>query len=59
MARILRRLIVFANGRKIEVPDPNKIIVTVRDAELQQHQASMDITVPNINQLKKIVRRGT
>ena len=58
MAKILRRLVVFANGRKIEVPDPNKIIVTMRDAELQQHQASMDITIPNINQLKKIVRRG-
>ena len=57
MARELRRLIVISNGRKIQVPDPSKIIVTVRDSQLQQHQASMDITVPNIKQLKKIIRR--
>lgn len=60
MAKELRRVIVYANGKKMDIPDPSKIIVSVRDAKLQQHQASMDITVPNVNQLKKIVvRRGT
>lgn len=57
MAKVLKRLIVFSNGKKMEIPDANKIIVTARDANLKQHQASMDITVPNITELKKVIRR--
>lgn len=59
MARELRKLIVFTNGKKMEIPDPSKIIVSVRDGDLQQHQASIDVNIPNINQLKKVIRRGT
>ena len=58
MAKPLSNLIVYARGKKIEIRDPVKVIVTVRDGQLCQHQASIDVNVPNIHELKKIVRRG-
>ena len=57
MAKELKNVIVFANGRRIRIPDPNKIIVTVRDHDLRQHQASVDVNIENVERLKKIVRR--
>lgn len=57
MTREIRNIVVFANGRKIEIPDPSKIIVSVRDCDMRQHQASVDVTVPNVETLKRIVRR--
>jgi len=53
----LRHCIVFANGRKLEIPNVNKVIVSVRDHARVQHQASVDVTIENINQLKRLVRR--
>lgn len=56
MAKEIRRLVVFTNGKKICIPDPNKIIMTVRDPDMKQHQASLDVNVPNIHQIKKMRR---
>lgn len=58
MAKPLSNLIVFARGKKVEIRDPSKVIIAVRDDKLVQHQASIDVTIPNITELKKIVRRG-
>jgi len=58
MAKTISNLIVFARGKKVEIRDPSKVILAVRDDKLVQHQASVDVTIPNIAKLKKIVRRG-
>lgn len=57
MAKELRHVIVFANGRRIRIPDPGKIIVMIRDRNLRQHQASVDVNIENVERLKKIVVR--
>lgn len=59
MVKPLKNIVVFANGKKVEIRDPTKVIVSVRDEQLIQHQASIDVSVPNITRLKKIIRRGT
>ena len=56
--RSLKNLIVMANGKKINIPHVEKIIVTVRDDQLRQHQASMNVTISNINAMKKLMREG-
>jgi hypothetical protein len=53
----MRKLIIFANGKKMEVPNPTKIIIAIRDSDLHHHQASVDVNVPNIIYLKKTIRR--
>lgn len=57
MKKELKKLIVYSNGKKMTIPDPRKIIVSIRDNNLKQHQASMDVTIPNIQKIKKHVRR--
>lgn len=52
-----RSLICFARGKKIEVPDVDKIIVAVRTVELHQIQASMDVNTDNVRIIRKVIRR--
>jgi hypothetical protein len=52
-----RIAVIYANGKKIEIPNVNKVIVAIRDKAAVQHQASVDVTVDNIIQLKRIIRR--
>lgn len=54
----LRTAVIYANGKKLSIPNVNKVIMTIRDKALIQHQASVDVTVENIIQLKKIIRRS-
>lgn len=57
MCKELRTAIIYANGKKIEIPDVNKVIVAIRDMAAVQHQASVDVTVENIASLKNMIRR--
>jgi hypothetical protein len=53
----LRSVVIFANGKKLAIPNADKIIMAIRGRDLIQHQASVDVTIPNVEQLKKIIRR--
>jgi hypothetical protein len=51
-------LVVFSAGKKIEIPDASKMIMTIRDVNMVQHQVSVDINIPNVEALKKVIRKG-
>ncbi len=53
----LKSAVIFANGKKLTIPNVDKVIVAVRDKAAVQHQASVDVTIDNIDQLRKIIRR--
>lgn len=55
MAKELRSVIVISNGKKIRIPMPNKVIIAVRDRKLNQHQASIDVNIPNINIMRTVI----
>lgn len=57
MAKTLSSVIVFVNGKKINIPDPKKIIVAVRGPDRRQHQATMDVNIPNIDNIKRVAVR--
>jgi len=57
LKRELRSVVVYANGKKLAIPNADKIIMAIRGKDLVQHQASVDVTVPNVEHLKKIIRR--
>lgn len=57
MGKLLRTLVVISAGKKIAIPDVSKVIMAIRDVNLVQHQVSVDINVPNIETLKKVVRK--
>jgi hypothetical protein len=55
--RELRNLVCIANGKKITIPDVSKVILTMRTPERVQVQASMDMTVSNLEIIRKNIRR--
>lgn len=57
MCKELRTAIIYANGKKIEIPNVNKVIMAIRDKATIQHQASVDVTIENIASLKNMMRR--
>lgn len=52
-----RTVVCFANGKKIQLQNVEKIIVASRDKELRHVQASMDINIKNIETMRKSIRR--
>lgn len=54
-----RVCVVYTANGKMKFSNVNKIIVAMRDEAKVQHQASMDVTLENINRLKKQAVRRT
>lgn len=52
-----KTLVCYANGKKIQLQNVQKIIVSTRDKELKHIQASMDVNIKNIKIMRKSIRR--
>jgi len=58
MAKEYRTCVVRTfSGKKITIPGAESVVLAVRGVDLRQVQASVDITVPNLNEIKKMIRR--
>lgn len=52
-----KTVVCYSNGKKIQLQNVQKIIVTARDKELRHMQASMDVNIKNIEIMRKSIRR--
>jgi len=52
-----RCLMVEAYGKRIVIPGANKITISINSPETKHIQASMDVTVENIEKMHRHIRK--